>query len=105
MISLKSAEFVLKELGARLRGARLAQNLSQQELGLRVGASLSSIRRLESTGQVNFHVVVSVAQALNAHGLDELFVMPKQSIADLEQGSQLAKRQRARRLTSKAAKP
>ncbi len=84
-------------LGMRVRDWRLAQNLSQQELALKASASLSSIRRLESTGQATLNLLVRVAQALQAtQALEELFVRPVQTIAQLEQ-SAVPVRQRARK--------
>ncbi len=102
MIFLQSADSVCAMLGMRVRDWRLAQNLSQQELALKAAASLSSIRRLESSGQATLNLLVRVAQALQVtQALEELFVRPVQTIAQLEQSATPA-RQRARKLGSAA---
>jgi transcriptional regulator with XRE-family HTH domain len=102
MIYLQSADSVCAMLGMRVRDWRLAQNLSQQELALKTSASLSSIRRLESSGQTTLNLLVRIAQALQAtQALGELFVRPVQTIAQLEQ-SAAPVRQRARKAGKRA---
>lgn len=104
MIFLKSPEYVTQELGERVRVLRLAQNFSQGELAQRCGVSLSSMRRLEASGQATVHLLVRVAQALNApQGWDALFALPTQTIADLEQRAQVQQRKRARSRAAKSA--
>ena len=86
-------------MGARLRTLRLARNLSQASLAQMCGASLSSIRRLEATGQATLELVVRAASALQASaGFDALFAPPLQSIAQAEAAARVATRQRARAL-------
>ena len=85
-------------LGERVRALRLARNLSQQELADMCGASLSTVRRLEASGQGSLHLVVQVAQALHAtQGLEALFALPGRSIAEAEAAVLLSTRQRARK--------
>ena len=96
MLSLIPPDAVCQELGSRLRALRLLGNLSQQELAGRAGASLSTIRRLEASGQVSLDVLVRVAQALQVgQDLDGLFLPPMQSIAQAQAATAL--RQRARK--------
>ena len=91
-------------LGERVKHLRLAQNLSQQQLGQMSQSSLSSVRRLEAQGQGSLEFVVRVAQALQAvNQLEGLFSQPVQSIAQAEAELALAQRQRAR-LPRSAAK-
>jgi transcriptional regulator with XRE-family HTH domain len=98
MFSLQSSESVLKVLAERMRVLRLSHNLSQVELAQMTGSSLSSIRRLEASGQGTLLLLVRVAQALRAEqGLDGLFVNATHSIADLEQSAKLAGRVRSRK--------
>ncbi|MGC3983691.1 MAG: helix-turn-helix transcriptional regulator [Pseudorhodoferax sp.] len=85
-------------LGERARVLRLARNLSQQELASMSGTSLSTVRRLETSGQGSLQLVVQVAQALHAvQGLDALFAMPVRSIAEAEAAARVSLRQRARK--------
>lgn len=84
------------KFGQRCRRLRLQANLSQLELAERAGASLSSIRRLESRGQATLELLVRVAQSLHlVSHLENLFVLPVLSIADAERDVAATKRQRA----------
>lgn len=86
---------ICHELGQRCRRLRLQANLAQLELAERAGASLSSIRRLEASGQATLELLVRVAQALHlASHLENLLVLPVRSIADAERDA-AGKRQRA----------
>ena len=87
---------ICREFGLRCRRLRLQANLSQLELAARAGASLSSIRRLESRGQATLELLVRVAQSLHlVSHLESLFVLPVLSIADAERDVAATKRQRA----------
>lgn len=91
-------ETICRTLGERVRQLRLARNIAQQELAAMAGVSLSTVRRLESGGQATLLTLVQVAQALGAvDGLQELFVLPERSIAELEAAAQAVQRQRARK--------
>jgi transcriptional regulator with XRE-family HTH domain len=88
---------ICTELGERIRQLRLRGNLTQLQLAQMVDASLSSIRRLEGTGQGTLELLVRVSQALQVvTQLDGLFVLPALSIADMERMAQTPKRKRAR---------
>ena len=81
-----------------MRLLRLARNLSQQELAGMGGVSLSTVRRLEASGQGGIQTLVQVAQALGAvDGLQGLFILPARSIAEMDVAAQARQRQRARR--------
>ena len=98
MLELQSPEAICRTLGERVRALRLARNLSQQELAGMSGASLSTVRRLEATGQGSLQLLVQVAQALHAvQGLESLFTVPARSIAEAEAAAQVSLRQRARK--------
>lgn len=87
---------ICSELGQRCRRLRLQANLSQLELAERAGASLSSIRRLESRGQASLELLVRVSQALHlVSHLESLLVLPVLSIADAERDAVVSGRQRA----------
>lgn len=89
---------VQQELGARLREQRLAQSLTQRELAQMAGLSLGALRKLESDGQCSLETLVRVAQALGLlDELDDLFVLKRQSIAQMEQADLVGRRQRAPR--------
>ncbi|MDD5332728.1 MAG: helix-turn-helix transcriptional regulator [Rhodoferax sp.] len=87
---------ICRELGQRCKHLRLQANLSQLELAQRGGASLSSIRRLEASGQATLELLVRVTQALHlVSHLENLLVVPALSIADAERALAAKQRQRA----------
>lgn len=89
---------VLHELGARLRAQRLAQSLTQRELAHMAGLSLGALRKLETDGQCSLETLVRAVQALGLQeALDDLFVLKRQSIAQMEQVDLVSRRQRAPR--------
>ena len=92
---------ILRELGARLRMQRLAQSLSQRELAHMAGLSLGALRKLETDGQCSLETLIRVVQALGlTTELDELFVLKRQSIAQMAQAEAAQQRQRAPRRKS-----
>ncbi len=98
MFMLLPSETVARTLGERVRLLRLGRNLSQQELASMSASSLSSIRRLECSGQGTLDLVIRVAQTLRAIEPLETFLLPGvQSIAELEAKSRSQSRQRARK--------
>ncbi|HSV46108.1 MAG TPA: helix-turn-helix transcriptional regulator [Ramlibacter sp.] len=99
VLALRSADSIARALGGRLRALRLARNLSQAELAAMAGASLSSVRRLESRGSGSLQLMVRAALALDAaHQLEELFQSPPAlTIAQAEAAAATVSRQRARR--------
>lgn len=97
-IDLYTAEEICRELGRRCRALRLTRNLSQSELAARVGASLSSIRRLEAGGSGPLELLVRIAQSLQvADQFESLLTLPLFTIADAERASAGSSRRRATR--------
>ena len=88
---------VCQALGQRLRAQRLAQLVGQQDLALKSGVSVGTVRTLEATGQTSLDSFVRVALALGlAEGLQHLFDPPVQSIAQMAK-AEPPRRQRAPR--------
>lgn len=99
VIALASPEEILRTLGQRLRAQRLARDLSQQTLAQMAGLSLGAIRKLEQSGQSSLETLVRVIQTLGLSAeLEHLFVLKRQSIAQMEQANAAQQRQRARRV-------
>jgi transcriptional regulator with XRE-family HTH domain len=99
--TLATAHEILEAFGQRVRAQRLAQKLSQQELARMAGLSLGALRKLESNGQSSLETVIRVVQALGlVDELEELFVLKRQSIAQMEQAEAADQRQRAPRRRS-----
>jgi transcriptional regulator with XRE-family HTH domain len=104
-LQLLSHASVCEQLGQRIRQLRLLRNMSQRELAEMTQSSLSSIRRLESSGQGSIELLVRSAQSLQAlDQFDSLLTLPVQSIADAErqQAARLRQRARAPRRTNPA---
>ncbi len=95
---LSTPSEVLQALGARLRAQRLAQELSQRDLAQMAGLSLGALRKLEHDGQCSLETWVRAVQALGLVGeLDDLFVLERQSINQMERAEEASRRQRAPR--------
>jgi transcriptional regulator with XRE-family HTH domain len=95
--SLATSSEILQALGERLRAQRLVQGLPQRELALRAGLSLGAVRKLEHDGQCSLETLLRVVQALGLTGeLESLFVVRRESIAQMEKAGQ-AQRRRAPR--------
>ena len=63
-----------QEVAARMKARRKAMGLTQEQLAGKSGVSLGSLRRFEQTGEVSFHSLARIAQALECKAdLDELF--------------------------------
>lgn len=96
--NLASAAEILRALGSRLRTQRLAQGLPQRELAQMAGLSLGALRKLEGSGQSSLETLIRVTQALGLAGeLEDLFVLRRQSIAQMAQAESAGQRQRAPR--------
>ena len=96
--NLSTPAEILHALGIRLREQRLAQSLTQRELAQMAGLSLGAVRKLESDGQCSLETLVRVVQALGLlEALDDLFVLKRQSIAQMQQADIASRRQRAPR--------
>lgn len=66
----QSDKAILRDLGARLRQARLRRNLSQQELADKAGLNRTTISEYERGGSTSTLTLVQVLRALEM--LDEL---------------------------------
>ncbi|MDO9436870.1 helix-turn-helix domain-containing protein [Hydrogenophaga sp.] len=95
---MAAASEILQILGQRLRAQRLAQELPQRDLAAMAGLSLGALRKLESSGQSSLETLVRTVQALGlVNELDELFVLQRESIAQMDRAEAIGQRQRATR--------
>lgn len=95
-LNLSPPDEILQILGQRLRTQRLAQSLPQSELAQMAGLSLGAVRKLERNGQCSLETLVRVVQALGLMDeLETLFVLKRQSIAQMTQAELAGQRQRA----------
>ena len=96
-IGFATYEEVCKELGARLKAQRLAQMLTQEDLAVRAGLSMGTVKNIENKGQSSIESVVRLGLALGlADHFQELFKLQVKSIAQMDQAEQ-SKRIRASR--------
>ncbi len=104
--SLALTTEVLQILGQRVRARRLVQGLPQRDLALMAGLSLGALRKLESSGQSSLETWVRAVQALRlVEELRDLFVLQRQSIAEMERAEAVSQRQRATRSKRSGASP
>ena len=97
-LSLAPVAEILHAVGERVRTQRLAQELPQRELAQMAGLSLGALRKLESSGRCSLETLVRVVQALGLAGeLEDLFVLKRQSIAQMAQAAAASQRHRAPR--------
>jgi transcriptional regulator with XRE-family HTH domain len=96
-IGFATYEEVCRELGTRLKAQRLAQMLTQEELAVRAGLSMGTVKNIENKGQSSIESVVRLGLALGlADHFQELFKLQVKSIAQMDQAEQ-SKRIRASR--------
>lgn len=104
--ALATPNEILHELGGRLRQQRLAQQLSQQELAAMAGVALGTIKKLENSGGSSLETVVRVVQALGlADELQPLFVLKRNSIAQMLQAAQPLRQRAPRKRANPTGSP
>ena len=87
---LSSAAEICFELSRRLKAQRLAKNIKQQELAVRAGVSVGTVKNLETHGQASLETWIRIIMALDLiHDLERLFTLKLQSIAEMERLEQL----------------
>lgn len=95
--ALATHEEILRELGGRLRAQRLVQGLRQVDLASMAGVSVGTLKALESSGTSSLQAWVRVLAALGLQqDLQPLFVLQKQSIAQMALAHQMARKPRQR---------
>lgn len=98
MWQLKRFPEALRQLGSRLRDARISQGLTQRDLAAKAGVGKNSVARLEETGIGRTDTLLRILSALNI--LDRLdAVLPEATLsplAMLQQDTKLKPRQRVR---------
>lgn len=85
-----------KEIRLSARRLRLAHNMTQNELALKSGVALSTLKRFEQSGEVSLSALLAVAGALGAlQAFSDLFPQPTATTLD-QLDSDKAERKRAR---------
>ncbi len=90
---------VLKEVGERLRGFRLQQNVTQAELADAAGVGHATVKRAEAGENIRLETIVKILRALGrVEALDsflpEPLVSPIRLADQRERGRQRARRSR-----------
>ncbi len=88
---------ILREVGARLQGFRLQQNVTQAELAETAGVGHATVKRAEAGESVRLDTIVKILRALGrVEALDsflpEPLVSPIQLAEQRERGRQRARR-------------
>lgn len=99
----ESNETIRKELGTRLRDARIAMSMTQEEMAKKAGVSLSTLNRMENGSNVRLDYLLNVFRALNVAGNLDL-LLPSQEITPEDLFFERKKRKRASVRKKKAHK-
>ncbi len=88
---------VLREVGARLRGFRLQQNVTQAELAKLAGVGHATVKRAEAGESIRMETIVKILRALGRvetldSFLPEPLVSPIRLAEQQERGRQRARR-------------
>lgn len=87
---------IMKWMGEKIRQYRLQKNISQKELAVNAGVSLSSVASIEQGRSVTISTFISLLRALDALQLLDAF-MEESEISPIEYARLLdAKKQRKR---------
>lgn len=102
-MSISKAEVAhrLSRLGARVANHRLGRNLTQKQLALEAGVSLSTIRRLEDGANVSLEAMIGILDSLGLADRLETLV-PSLDVRPVERAKM---RGRERRRASPKAAP
>ena len=96
-------ETLLKELGQRIKDARIATNYSQSEMAERSGVALSTLARIERGEGVTIENILNVLRALGVLSNLEV-VLPEQTVKPTDIADCKPKRRRVSKDRNKSAK-
>jgi len=94
--SVDTTDEILRELGARLRGYRLQQNVTTAELARRAGIGVATAARAETGRNTSMETIVKILRALGRlDGLDA--ILPEPLVSPIQLAARRGRqRQRAR---------
>lgn len=96
MLSYKSNEEIMKDLGIRLKDIRIGYNYTQQELAKRACVSLSTVSRIEKGENVSVDQLLSIFREL--HLIDKLNdFIPRQEPTPIQIYENQKKRKRVKK--------
>ena len=91
-------EFILRELGTRIKDSRIAMSISQRDMAAKAGLSLSTVIRMEKVEAVNVDHILNVMRVLNL--LPNLEMLIEEQIPlPVEQLEHKKKRQRVSKVS------
>lgn len=91
-------EFILRELGTRIKDSRIAMSISQRDMAAKAGLSLSTVIRMEKGEAVNVDHILNVMRVLNL--LPNLEMLIEEQIPlPVEQLEHKKKRQRVSKVS------
>ena len=89
----ENTKSILKELGNRIKDARIAYPMTREELAEKAGVSLSTVTRVESGANAGAGQVINVLRALNQlHSIDLLIPEYNLTPVDIAMGKTKKKR-------------
>lgn len=105
MISLKTDGQLLEDLGVRIQNHRLLANISQDDLALKSGVSVSTIKKAESGGGCSVLNLIRLMRALG-RVKDLEFILPEMPLkpTDMLKMERSIKKNKRLRATKKVAK-
>ena len=94
--SVDTTDEILRELGARLRGYRLQQNVTTAELALRAGIGIATAARAETGRNTSMETIVKILRALGR--LDALdAILPEPLVSPIQLAARRGRQQRRAR--------
>lgn len=100
-LGFSTSSEIVKRLCERLRKERLAQQMTQAEVGGRAGVGINTVSNMEAGRNVGFENVVRVAMVLGRiKELEGLFLPKLDSLEDVRRYENSARRHRAKRKLS-----
>ena len=94
--STDTTEEILREVGARLRGFRLQQNVTQADLAKAAGVGHATLKRAEAGESVRLETIVRILRALGrVEALDSF--LPEPLVSPIQLAEQRERRRRRAR--------
>lgn len=90
-------DFILKELGQRIKNVRISRSITQKELAIDAGVSYNTVIRFENGEGANLENVIKIMRVL---GILQNFnlLIPEQELTPEELFNGVSKRKRASKL-------
>ncbi len=99
----ESEQFILKEIGERIKQQRIAMNITQAELSQICGVSLSTVQRIENGVDSKFSNYIKILSSLNiSANFDILIPEPQPNLKDYFEEKPARQRAKSAKVKSKS---